>query len=70
MKIESHGYVHEARISLVLVPETPVEETLLKMLWKHGRLEVCYGPGYSITTGREVTQEAGGGMDDQRRADL
>jgi hypothetical protein len=52
MKISSNGYVHEARISIELVPETDVEKTLLIALWQHGTMEICYGPSYLITQGK------------------
>ena len=62
MKVSSTGYVHEARIAVYLVPETEVEETLLKSLWRHGRLEVVYGPTYQITQGaiRTTTEKREG----------
>ena len=62
MKIASNGYMHEARIAISLVPETDVEETLLKSLWKHGTMEVVYGPTYQITQGKIMrTEEKAGG---------
>jgi carbohydrate-binding DOMON domain-containing protein len=57
MKIASNGYMHEARISVALVPETDVEETLLKSLWKHGHMEIVYGPTYQITQGQIAKAE-------------
>ena len=57
MKVSSNWYMHEARISVALVPETDVEETLLKSLWKHGTMEVVYGPTYQITQGK-ITAKA------------
>ncbi len=59
MKVASTGYVHEARIALFLVPETEVEETLLKSLWKHGTMEIVYGPTYQIAQGKTETRAEG-----------
>lgn len=53
MKITSHGYMYEGRIALQLIPETDVEETLLKSLWLHGRLE-NNGGEYRIDVPRKI----------------
>lgn len=56
MQVVSINYQHEPGLSLLLVPETEVERTLLLSMWKHGRLELCNGvadntyQGYAITT--------------------
>lgn len=47
MKVEAYSYEHESGVSLQLVPESDVEQVLLKSLWKHGRLEVNYN-GFAI----------------------
>ena len=48
MKIQSNGYMHESTIAIELVPETDVEKTLLQSLWKHGLMEIVYGPSFII----------------------
>jgi len=35
-------------IAISLIPETPIEEGLLKALWSHGQLRTCYP---DVTTG-------------------
>jgi hypothetical protein len=49
MKIEAYGYEHDPHVSLLLVPETDVEKSLLASLWKHGRLTMTYC-GFAITS--------------------
>lgn len=40
MKVRLTTYLHSQNgVSLQLVPETPVEESLLKGVWNHGKLK-------------------------------
>lgn len=44
MKIEVfHGAHSENGISLYLVPETPIERSILSAFWRHGKLERTNG---------------------------
>jgi len=57
MKIEASSLVHEAVVSIHLVPETNIEKVLLECLWKHGRLEIVNGPTFQITTKAKIHNE-------------
>lgn len=56
MKVKAESFEFDGRIALYLVPETDVERTLLRSLWKHGVMELTNGVadgtghGYCITT--------------------
>lgn len=61
MQVKLHGYVHEANgISLQILPETPVEEALLNILWMHGHLEVGHPCGELGNAGFRITGMQGG----------
>ena len=47
MKVEAYRYEHSPLLSIQIVPETDVEEVLLRSLWQFGRLERVHD-GYAI----------------------
>ncbi len=50
MKIKASHYTSKAGgLSLQLVPETPVEEAILKGFWDHGELRPEVGTGFYIS---------------------
>lgn len=60
MKIEATGYMHEPYLLLRFIPETEVETALLRVLWKHGRMEETYS-GFVITQKPVEAAETAGG---------
>ena len=57
MKIKAMTYMLEPYISLYLVPETDEERVLLRVLWKHGHMEICNGCADRTGEGFAITQK-------------
>lgn len=52
MKVELQSYTHASNgVSLKLIPETNVEEELLRGLWRHGELKTGHPCGAQGNTG-------------------
>lgn len=56
MQVKAHGYMHSSNgLSLQLIPETEVEEALLKIIWQHGKLETGHPCGEQGAVGYRVS---------------
>jgi len=54
MKIKLATYAHEANgIGISLVPESDIEEDLLRTLWDFGKMEVVHGPEFMVRAFKE-----------------
>jgi len=58
MQVKAMQYVLEPGMSLYLVPETDVERTLLRNMWKYGQMELCNGCADNTGEGFAVTWKA------------